>query len=225
MSTRRKTNYIKMVLTLSVLVAVLVSGVAGCGDSGTNNDQGTSFMAIGYYDDAAGTVGRNGDSIPLYADVSPLNFDGMAYYTWMGITNRLSRQFIRIVRIDCNYHAEGSFIKIPSDSFAFSTVLGPAAGTAEDANPANANLPSTSYAGFQLLSPDIFTFLNNNRTYLPSLPFRMIATCSATGVTQAGNTMTTNPLNFFFQFVDTQECCTGTGPGFQIGTGTGGDFN
>lgn len=220
---------------LTFLVLVVVASFGGCGDSGVNNDQGASFLAMGFFDDATGQVGRTGDILPLFSDIALDGTNDMQYWTFIGLTNRLSSQFIRVVRVDCSYKVEGSFINIPSDSYGFSTVIGPGgeppAGANAGGNNGGAgndgagNLPTTVYAGFQLLSPDIFTFLNNNRSFLPSLPFRMVATCSATGVTQAGNTMTTNPLNFFVQFVTVEECCPGEpGPGFQIGTGTGGDF-
>ncbi len=225
------TRTLNKVKSLVVLALVIVVSGGGCGDSGVNNDQGTSFLALGFFDDATGQVGRTGDILPLSSDVALDGTNDMQYWTFMGITNRLSRQFIRIVRIDCRYDVEGSFINIPNDSYGFSTVLGPGAEPPAGVGGGNGdggdqgNLPTTVYAGFQLLSPDIFTFLNSHRSSLPTLPFRMVATCSATGVTQAGNTMTTNPINFFVQFVTMEECCTGEpGPGFQIGAGTGGDF-
>jgi hypothetical protein len=216
----------KITALLMTIVAV-VGLVIGCGSSGVNNDQGTSFLALGFFDDPTGQVGRTGDVLPLSNDVQPDVFNDSQYWVFIGLANRLSRQFIRVVRIDCDYKVEGSFINIPSDSYAYSTVLGPvgeAQNGGQGQQPQN-DLSQTVYAGFQILSPDIFSFLNNNRVFLPSLPFRMVATCSATGVTQAGNTMTTNPLNFSIQFVRNEECCTGgPGPGFQQGVGTGGDF-
>jgi hypothetical protein len=214
------------ITALFMTIVAVVGLVVGCGSSGVNNDQGTSFLALGFFDDSTGTVGRSGDVLPLFSDVQQPAFNDSQYWVFIGLANRLSRQFLRVVRIDCDYKVEGSFINIPSDSYAFSTVLSPVgeAGDGQAPQPQE-GFGQTVFAGFQLLSPDIFSFLNNNRVLLPSLPFRLIATCSATGVTQGGNTMTTNPLNFSIQFVRSEECCTGgPGPGFQQGPGTGGIF-
>lgn len=83
--------------------------------------------------------------------------------------------------------------------------------------------------GMPILTPDLFAFLNVNRNYLPELPFRLVATCHAIGISQAGDVFETNPLRITVQFVDVSECCTSTGnespPGFQQGPGTGGSFD
>lgn len=197
---------------------------ASCGSGGSRNDQGSSFLAFGYFADTTGEVGETGAILPMFTDFSVSGSDGLQRITYMGLRNLMTRQFIRVVRVDCDYKVEGSFIKLPSDSFGFSTVLGPVpeAGTAVDGEP----IAQISYSGFQVLSPDLYSFLNNNRSLLPELPYRMVATCAATGVTQSGTTMTTNSLNYFIQFVEPSECCTGAEqdgiPDFQQGPGTGG---
>jgi hypothetical protein len=214
-------------VTLSGML-LLLGVLTGCGGSGTNNDQGTSFMAMGYFQDSSGDVGDGGAIVPMFRDIgTPFGPNGERYdiqqhITWMGLLNRLERQFVRVVRIDCSYKVEGSFLNVPNDSFGLSVVLAPTS----DEEPGAGILPNISYSPFQILSPDIYSFLNNNQALLPQLPYRMVATCSATGVTQSGTTMTTNPLNYFVNFVDESECCTGGEaegvPGFQAGPGTGG---
>ena len=73
----------------------------------------------------------------------------------------------------------------------------------------------------ELVSPDIFAFINNNMNSMPQLPFRMQIWCTATGVTQAGDTVTTNPVYIWVRFVDLEE---GPGVGPVVGIGTGGDI-
>ena len=235
-------------IKLSNIVKVSLVGLVGilavsCGSS-TNNDQGTSFLAFGYYADAAGSTGSSGTVAPLYTDVPVGNIDGLQTQTFMGLQNRLTRQFIRVVRFDCDYSVSGSFINIPSESFATSTVIGPTVATTTGGTTGGATggttggttggaagggaVASRQYIGFQILSPDIYSFINNNKASFPELPFRMTAICSATGITQSGDVLTTNPLNYFIQFVENSECCTdgnGNGrPDFQVGTGTGGNL-
>ena len=133
-------------------------------------------------------------------------------------TNRLTQQFIRVDRIDCSYDVQGADprLQIPVDSFSVGAVVPPTPG-----NVATTTAFSEGVFGFEVVSPDLFAFLNVNRNLLPELPFRATATCSAVGVTQAGDTLETNRLNYFLQFGDVAECCTGE-PGFQNGPGTGG---
>ncbi len=211
-----------------LLVGVVVFGFISCGGSSSNNDQGTSFLAFGYFEDSTGSVGKSGDILPLFSDVSPLGFDGLQTTVFMGLRNNLSRQFIRLVRIDCDYSVEGSFISIPSESYASSTVLGATPTDGAAGGVTTGALGNISYFGFQILSPDIYSFINNNKASFPELPFRMTAICSATGITQSGDVLTTNPLNYFIQFVENSECCSdfnGDGnPDFQTGNGTGGDL-
>lgn len=230
--------------SLALVSAMLCGGLA-CGGS-TNNDQGTSFLATGFFRNADGDEGVTGAQLPLALDpaVPPITTedeegegdqggvlpgDGLTFITFLGLQNRLTNQFLRVVRIDCDYDIPGAdpTLVIPQDSYNFATVIQPAAGDPDDpdANPQ----PSEAFAGFQMLSTDLYSYLNVNRNRLPQLPFRMIASCRATGVTQAGDTFTTNDVLFPITFVDIAECCTGSSTeivgvigGFQQGPGTGG---
>ncbi len=221
---------------LGLLVLVLFAGINGCGTA-TNNDQGTSFMALGFFaegGDEGGVdpdTGQSGDTVPLFADRSGLTpmdpYDGNVVFARIGLQNRMTSQFIRVVRIDCSYTIAGSNLQIPDDSFNATWTLGPAAATggSSSAGAVTSAADDTSYMGFDIVSTDLFAFLNANQNYLPKLPFRMIATCEAVGVTQAGNTVTTNPVSYYLLFADYAECCTGTGAtsgGEQLGTGQGG---
>ncbi len=218
----------KLSKKISILISLAsITALASCGGS-SNNDQGTSFTAFGFFKDSTGDAGDAGNILPLFTDVSPTQTDGLYATTFIGVQNNLSSQFIRVDRIDCRYEVEGSFIEVPNDSFPSNIVLGALPSTDQTTTPTTGTntISNQGYSEFIVVSPDIYSFLNNNKSYLPELPFRMTATCDATGVTQAGDVLTSNPLNYFVQFVDQSECCTGTGatPGFQTGPGAGGDL-
>jgi len=225
---------------LFALVLSLIFGLASCGGGASNNDQGTSFLAYGYFqpeepDDLGGDrVGVTGLILPLFTDTARIPdvygiwADGLLAAVEMGIENRLSQQFIRVDRIDCDYDIQGSELNVPSDSHSASYVLGPrviledgSGGSTADEEAPDAN---KVYASFEVISPDIYSFLAVNQAYLPALPFRMTAVCRATGVTQAGDVLTTNRLHLLIQFVDEAEFeGVGTRP-FEEGEAAGGDF-
>ena len=230
-------KFLKKALISSLSVSLL--GLAwGCGGS-SNNDQGTSVQNLGYFQANSSEdppPGETGAIIPLSTEVAVGGVDGLFHITAMGVFNRMQDQFFRIVRFDCTYDVPGSSpsLVIPSDSENVSFIVNPA--TYSEDNPLGAvaedstdNLPNFVYAGFEILSPDLYAFLNANRASLPELPFRMTATCRAVGVTQSGSTLATNDMTYQIQFVELTECCQGTSdadgnlvPGYPIGTGTGG---
>ncbi len=226
-------SFFEKLFSLVLVVSTLAGGVLGCGGS-SNNDQGTSFLALGWYievDDEVVPVGHA--SLALGTDTPTLFTDdvfgdGRQTFLLMGLQNRLTSQFLRLQRTDCSYEIQGSDpgFQIPNDSTAISFLLGPQttdAATSEDENV----LPQVVFYPVDLITTDIYAFLNNNRSHFPELPFNMTVTCTATGITQAGDELTTNTINFPITMTDTAECCTGTGAqgngGFQIGTGSGGN--
>ena len=230
-----------LVATGILLGAVLV----GCGSGTTNNDQGTSFLALGYYDDSTGTVGRSGiqallgpDSAVITSD-GGFQADGNAVGVFIGLQNRLSAQFIRLERIECAYEVPGANpgFRIPNDSHNTAAIIS-ASPSADDRDENQNPIPlgtdgensgSRLFYGFPIVSSDIISFLNVSRNSLPELPFSLIATCQAVGVTQAGDVLITNPVQFQVDFLDQAECCTGSSGeisgdegGFQGGPGNGG---
>ena len=230
---------------VTALILSLVVGALSCGGNATNNDQGTSFLALGYYDDADGEVGRSALVAPLFYDLSLWSTDhqtpveGLMSWVFLGLQNRLSCQYMRVDRVECDYDIQGTNLTIPSDSHTFSAVIDPTGpcvnpltGTDEEGEGSSEGSDTTGgnmiYAGIEVLSPDLYSFLNVYQNHLPQLPFRMTVTCRAIGTSQAGDTFRTNDVHLLVQFVDTAECCganaNGT-PGFQNGTGTGGTFD
>ena len=227
-------KFFKKALISSLTVSLL--GVAlGCGST-SSNDQGVSLQNIGYYhlpSDELPPPGETGATISLFTDAG-LGFDGLQWPTAMGIFNRLQDQFVRVVRIDCRYEVPGASpsLVIPDDAQNVSFVVNPSVLSPD--NPLGEvfqgneeAFPTIVYAGFNIVSPDLYAFLNANQASLPQLPFRMTALCKAVGVTQAGDTLETNESPYQIQFIDESECCTGSpsdpsAPGFVQGTGTGG---
>jgi len=213
----RMNKILKRAMAVSLL-SLLVS----CGGT-TNNDQGASFLATGFFKVDTGFTPSTGNVVPLFTDTSSTGNDGLFLEIAIGLRNNLTKQFIRVVRVDCDYDVPGSFIKIPSESFASSTVLAaaPSATVTDGAAPpvVDANFTSSTRFGFLVLTTDLYSFINNNKASFPELPFRMTVVCSATGVTQAGDVLTTNPLNYFIQFVEEAEVGAGNGPGVGVGTG------
>lgn len=231
---------------LVFVASTLVFVALGCGGTGSNNDQGTSFLALGFFADVEGEAGETGAIVPLFTDdptvtlnESGLFVDGRFVTTFIGVQNRLSVQFLRITRVDCSYNIAGADagFSIPDDSTAMGNVLAPAgSGGTEDADAtAEAFFGNNGFFQFEILSPDIISYINVNQNSLPALPFRMTVSCLVVGVSQAGDVFFTNLVNYFVQFVDVAECCTGSpsesslpvagAGGFQGGTGSGGTFD
>ncbi|MCC6932784.1 MAG: hypothetical protein IT292_05980 [Deltaproteobacteria bacterium] len=241
MSIFRKLGLTGIVLTLALV------GIISCG-GGTNNDQGASFTALGFV-----TVDEEGK-------IQPDVFDGgrsilvnrdtdMAYsniyqrgIAWMAVQNNLCKQFVRLVRFDCDYNVQGTELSftVPSDSTNTGFIVGAAGGCSSDILNDGSSSSSSSeegvsnigqgniaYVPFDLVSQDVLSYLMVNQNSLPELPFRMTAICRAVGITQAGDSIVSNDLYYPVEFIENAECCTGTGVdgggGFQTGTGTGGD--
>ncbi|MCC6220239.1 MAG: hypothetical protein IT291_03250 [Deltaproteobacteria bacterium] len=226
-------SILKRIRLQNVVMAMTVAAALGCG-SATNNDQGTSFLALGFFETGDGDAGDAGTVVYLNNDVEglqgviplfvPIDKDPEEEGLqggYIGLQNNLSAQFIRSERIDCCYTVPGadSSLNIPCDSWHFTTVL-PASEGEE---------PATSYSQVEIVSPDIIAYLNVNTNSLPELPYRMVAECTVVGVSQAGDVFETNPVFYQIQFAELPECCEGVGEGFgggfQEGAGVGGDIN
>lgn len=222
---------------ITALGITLACGVLSCG-SATNNDQGTSFLALGFFEgseesagDAGTVVFLNEDAagrlpsqpVPLFVPVDKDTSEDGVQGGYIGVENRMTSQFIRTIGADCSYEVPGAdpSLSIPSDSWYFTAILDPAAGEGDD-------IRNQAFVQILIVSPDVISFLSVNSNYLPALPFKMLATCTVTGITQAGDEIVTNPIHYQIVFAEFPECCTGVLPptvGFQGGTGTGGSFD
>lgn len=215
-------------ILVSTLVVLAASNLIGCGSS--NNDQGASLTSLGYFEDSTGSTGFSGA-------IARINYDRMIFaenekgnpptlIAYMGLQNNLSEMFVNIRRIDCRYEIPGAdpSVRIPSDSTGVAMHMAATGGEGGE---------SKAYVGFMIVSTNLYQYLNVNQASLPELPFYMQITCSATGVTQAGDVITTNEAYFFVDFYEAPECCTidpsnssnSTDQGFHNGVGTGGTYN
>ena len=214
-------------------------GISGCGGS-TNNDQGTSLLALGFFEDGTGEVGDVGTLVYINQDV-PFQIPGQASPLFvpvdkdleeeglqggfLGIENRLTSQFVRMTRMDCDYDIQGSSVAVPSDSWGFTTVLGPAPdGTEDTGNTTGGTSNNITYSQVIIVSPAILSFIANNLNNLPELPYRMTAVCTAIGVSQAGDVFETNEV-FYSILFDEADAATFFGSAAAVGAGTGGDFS
>lgn len=222
---------------ITALGITLACGVLSCG-SATNNDQGTSFLALGFFEgseEAAGDAGTvvylNEDAAgrlpsqptPLFVPVDKDTSEDGIQGGYIGVENRMTSQFIRTIGADCSYEIPGAdpSLTIPSDAWYFTAILDPAVGEGEE-------VQNQAFVQILIVSPDVISFLSVNTNYLPQLPFKMLAVCTVTGVTQAGDEIVTNPVHYQIVFAEFPECCTGVLPptnGFQSGPGTGGSFD
>ena len=232
------TFMLRKIYLLGLLTGVLCLGASSCGGGATNNDQGTSFLALGFFTVVDDEIVPSTQAIvPLATDSSNfsnnngLRADGNLVFRLLGMENRLSEQFIRATRVDCSYDVQGADIglAIPDDSVSKSFVLG-ATDTTEDNFAGDENVrPQAFFMSVPVVTTDIMSFLNVNRNSLPELPYTLTATCEVVGITEAGDVLTTNPVSLSVLLTDVSECCTGTGVegagGFQLGLGVGGGIS
>ena len=182
---------------VALLVFTTALSIAGCG-SGTNNDQGTSFLNLGYFQDADGSIGATGLTYSISEDsvVEAFSSDSGSndVRVFMRNQNLLSQQFIRLVRINCDYDSQGNSFRIPSQSFATNALIEPTEGLG------GSSTTTTFYSEFPILSAEILKFVGGNLNSFPELPFTIVASCSATGITQAGDVLETNSQFFPIAF-------------------------
>lgn len=202
------------------LTALLAgAGIAGCGSTGPSNDQGTSYLALGYFtvvDEERVPIGSIDATLnsenPVLSATGQL-VDGRRDRILIGTENRLSAQYIRQTRIDCSFEVPGSNLSIPGTSTVSGRILSPAVfddgdnvPTIPQPNP-DATVEEGGRAQFwfatvNLIPTDIYAFLNNNSNSLPQLPFLMNVDCVAVGVTQAGDILETNAVSIPVTFFD-----------------------
>lgn len=211
----------------ALLTVALLAGVMGCGST-ASNDQGSSFLALGYFTEADREQGDLGRVVLLNRDYdmtgSGVQFEVAPY---MGLENRLSKQYIRVVRIDCEYDIPGAdpSLEIPSGTFNTAFVINGTDSVEESSSDDTVEVINPVYASFSLLSPDFFQFLSINQNLLPTLPYEMTAICSATGVTEAGDVLTTNDAPYYIIMAELQEGSANSSTeasAFNTGAGTGG---
>ena len=178
-----------------LLCIVAAASWSGCGNS---NDQGISFRALGFFFDDTGAVGQAGTCASLSdTQVIPASADEGGF---IGLENNMN-QGINLDHVDLSYHVNGSNLAINNDVFAVSSRLGPASGQESSA--------PKIFQQIVIVSPNIMSFLNDNRSRLPQPPFSMVVTATAVGVADSGDRFRTNRVTFQVLFTDTP----GSAPG------------
>ena len=199
------------------LLASLIVGAIGCGDS-TSNDQGVSFTFLGWFieiDDEIVGVTTTAMPISGYTESSDPEF-GFPGFTaapalLAGMSNNLTGQFIRVDRIHHEYYVPGASSQPPSTSVAVPTTLLPAPDGAPPASSLPASLDpdfveppagaedvfaNIVFAGTDLVPSNVREFIVINKNQFPEPPFILVVTSYASGVTSAGNRYDSNRIEF-----------------------------
>ena len=207
----------KLALVGGFLLSVgLAFSLVGCG-SASNNDQGTAFTFIGWFESTPKSgattlpTGLTRIDVPISDTVGTETAgDSGVVGGFAGVQNNLSGEFIRLQRIFHTYFIEGAGAQPPATSYAMGGVVGPAVVTSSDATGAggtgfdsslppsfsDGSLGNRTFAGTPLVTPDILSWINLNRGSLPETPFTMIVTSHIVGITSSGNQLETNEIDF-----------------------------
>ncbi len=173
----------------------LAAVVVGCGST-TNNDQGVSFLNLGFYgvdeDGQCEDSGVTGASFPLGNAARSLNL-------CIGLQNNLSGQFIQSNRATISYTIPGAAIQPPTVSVPLAAIMGPGSEGADTTLPDGVNNPSSVIAGLTLVTTDTWNYLVLNERSLPNFPYTMLATVTVSGITSAGDRMDTNSMDIGIQ--------------------------
>lgn len=215
---RGVTQIAKKVLTGTLLASLILGGI-GCGDS-TKNNQGTSFTFLGWFieiDDEI--IGVSTTAMPISgqttgSDTTESSFPATfaSPFLLAGLTNNLVGQTIRVERIFHDYFVPGAAVNLPSSSSALPTTLIAASdGDPESPSslPGNLDPDATDitenaddaignivFAGTPLVPASVREFLVLNRNQFPEPPFILVVTSYVSGVTSAGHRLDSNRVEF-----------------------------
>lgn len=201
-----------LLAALGLILAGTMS-LSGCG-SASSNDQGVSFTLLGFFAkddiDASSADCKTlptsvlGLYMPLNDPGDEASTDTGDLITYLGAQNNLSQQFIRTDRVFIEYYVPGASVQPPTTSLPFSMMVNPAVSSTEDATTTakafDSSLPpsfggqgcSRAFGGFTVVPEDVLSWMNFNRGELPEPPFVMTAIVSVTGITSAGDRLTSN---------------------------------
>lgn len=186
-------------------VSALLFVMGGCG-GGTNNDQGVSFTFLGYsapdvngdqlLDCAAGQPLASGAIAPLSDGGSESQGDTQFVAANAQLQNNLTSQFIRLERVFLTFYIPGASAQPPSTTAAVGKVIASGVGAGAD----SAASGTTGCAKVFIVPPEIYQWINLNRSYLPEPPFAMEVTSYFTGMTSAGDRLDSNEILFDVTF-------------------------
>jgi hypothetical protein len=206
-------------VTASVLTFLIAFVVWGCG-SASNNDQGTAWTFLGWFESSPASgatttlpIGTSAIQVPL-STVSPETAGDVGLtplIKFAGMQNNLQGEFIRSQRIFHSYFIEGANAQPPGTSYPLGVVIGPVgqsgSGSTTGVNTCvgfGSTLPCSfsdgavgfrSFAGTPVVTPEVLSWINLNRTSLPEPPFTMLVTSHVTGITSSGDQLETNQID------------------------------
>jgi len=190
---------------------VLVAGllIAGCGDSGSN-DNGIAFRAVGFVQgtlqdnrcttpNATTAIADQSNNLVLDSELVDSGYPAGVFFcrAYLWLENNLLRQSIVVDRLDFEYEIPGSRIGLPANSSSVGIRINPA-----DADPAKSPSPfgpTNVYIGLpeaQMVPASLVLFLRQNRQTLPQLPYTMIIKMTAHAQSDAGQSLTSNELRY-----------------------------
>ena len=198
----------------AVLCLVAALGVAGCGGSGGNNDQGIVFRAVGTFRGLESIeLGRITCTEPTvqnaiidqsftldigvvesFPDRNDPFADPCGGY--IALENNLESLAINVQEIVIRYEVPGAAIQVPDNSISFGQRILPASSDQQTTS-GQANLIFAELVG-QLVPANIIVFLNQNVNLLPATPYLMNAFITARGQSDTGENYETNEIGYTF---------------------------
>lgn len=183
-----------------VMLGVVAMAMLGCGTA-TNNDQGVSFTMLGYSvaANASATPGSGSSaaacstapnlSSGVFAIGTQTETSGSTPQVLAGVVvrNNLTTQFVRTVSIQFEYIIPGAQIQPPSTTVPYGGVVAKSGGL--------------QCGVVSVVPPQVLSWISLNRESLPEPPFLVIARGQVTGTTQAGDVLSTNPVDIGFTAV------------------------
>jgi hypothetical protein len=193
--------------------------LGGCGSA--SNDQGVSFMLLGFGEltidettrvvTCSDTIFTNGLVVPLSETIEGAG----SVIACLVMQNNMSKVHVRTERVNLSYSIAGASEQPPSTSTSGTIVLGPVqaatGGTSGVTGVTTGGIPSKGTLKANIIPPAIREWLSINRDSLPPAPFSMDVMVSVTGVSTAGDQISTN--DSFLQVTITNDIPVDPGAG------------
>ena len=214
--------------------ALLAFAVNGCGSA--SNDQGVSFTLLGFGQldtDADTGASTCSDSVFTNVVAFPLSDATEGTGTVAGclvLQNNQIKVAIRTERINLSYYIAGATEQPPATSIGGTVVIGPAQASTDTTTTDTStttttggisSIPSKVSLPTNLVPPSVREWMNLNRDKLPEPPFSMDIIASVSGVTTAGDQLTTN--DGYLQSTVTQDVIVDPATSGTDDTATSGD--
>lgn len=216
-----KSIRVKFLRPILLVVVAIIPLIAACGGA-SRNDQGASFSALNWVmcDDMteflSGQAGciLSGDTLlvgGVMADINSISRYEALNGIGIKVQNNLTGQTMRVQRVYLEYYIPGANVQPPATSVSAAAFL--RANCAEEDGAGDEDLDYTDphstipaplcggdggnqgVLGFNPVTEDVREFITMNMDSMPALPFTMIVTAYAQGVSSSGNTYETNSLD------------------------------